>query len=186
MDSLITKASAKVIRLYISTWNPGYVCPASGGGIWYAPGIYNGHIFKFQKGQHGWVLAKTIKGHLMTPAVTLHDKSDGAFKVVTYGKTRSHIYSARINSEELGLFTLKDGRLINFSSQLYKGVRMTMVEVFTPKGELEGFGRIKKLTFPGSTRGALITSLWMDDNDRFYFIDKRKAPVIRIGTIEGL
>jgi hypothetical protein len=63
---------------------------------------------------------------------------------------------------------------------------MTMVEVFYRKGKLEGFGRLQKLTFPGSAKGAKIKSLWKDKNDRFYFIDERKVPIVRIGKIKGL
>jgi hypothetical protein len=188
MDSLITKANAKVVQLYISTWNPGYFCLASDDGIWYAPGIYDGQLFKFKKGPRGWMLAKTVSGHLISSrAVTLHYKGKGAWVVVRYSNIHSpHWHSARINSEDLGLFTLQDGRLVNFTSQIHDGVRMTMVEVFNRKGKLEGFGRLQKLTFPGSAKGAKIKSLWKDKNDRFYFIDERKAPVIRIGKIKGL
>ncbi|MEX2402485.1 MAG: hypothetical protein WD625_00050, partial [Balneolales bacterium] len=95
-------------------------------------------------------------------------------------------YRGKVHSESLGVFTLNDGRLIHFSSQLDEGERRTLIEVFSSEGELEGVGRLEEFTFAGTEAGPLIGSFWKDEEDRFYFIDNQDVPIVRVGRIEGI
>jgi len=63
---------------------------------------------------------------------------------------------------------------------------MTIVEVFNDKEKLEGVGQLENFTFEDTEREALITGIWKDQKDQFYIIDKRGAPVVRMGRIMGL
>lgn len=195
IDSLMDARDARsdFVRLYLNSFNPGHFCPAGKGEIWYAPGIYEGRIFKFREGPHGWRVDKTIRGHIMAQhPVDLDTNSPGTLSIGVYGGNKPNHVSGRINSVDLGLFVLKDGRLINFSLQRQNGAKMVMMaEVFSPKGKLEGFGKLKAFSFPGTYKtfmmGSLKDVLWKDPKDRFYFIDRRDTtPVIRIGRIKGM
>lgn len=104
--------------------------------------------------------------------------------IVIYTDKGTKSVSAYLKSVSLGIFEMKDGRLIHLSSQLQDGQRKTIVEVFNEEGKLEGVGLLEKFTFAGTEQKALITNIWKDKDDRFYIIDKQDVPVVRVGRIE--
>ncbi|MCW9706169.1 6-bladed beta-propeller [Fodinibius salsisoli] len=174
-------------KLYANTVNSGHFWPDEEGNIWYAPPLYAGRLFKYRAGVKGWTLAQTLRGHLL-PGKPLEIDSDreGNMTIVVYTDERTKSVSAYLKSESLGIFEMNDGRLIHLSSQLQNGKRKTVVEVFNEEGKLEGVGLLEKFTFAGTEQKALITNIWKDKDDRFYIIDKRDVPVVRVGRIEGV
>lgn len=174
-------------KLYAHTDNPGHFWPDEEGNIWYAPPLYAGRLFKYQAGAKGWTLAQTLRGQLLPEKpLELDSDREGSMSIVVYTDESTKSVSAYLKSESLGIFEMSDGRLIHLSSQLQNGKRKTVVEVFNEEGKLEGVGLLEKFTLAGTEQKALITNIWKDKDDRFYIIDKRGAPAVRIGRIEGL
>lgn len=185
IDSLMD-ANTQFVRHYTSGLNTGRFWSAGNSDVWFVPGIYDGRLFRFQQSPNGWKLADTLHGYVIPQEpVDVDSNADGTIAITVYAP-RDETFSGKINSESLGVFTLNDGRLIHFSSQLDDDTRQTIVEVFNPNGKLDKVGRLDELTFRGSERGALISSMWKGNNDRFYFIDRSDVPIVRIGKIKGI
>lgn len=186
IDSLI-ESPGDFTKIYSSTTNAGHFWSSKEGAVWYAPPIYAGRLFKFRKEDNGWTLAQTLRGQLFPEEpLELDSDMEGTMAIVIYTDEGTKSGSAYLKSISLGIFEMKDGRLIHLSSQLKDGQRKTIAEVFDDEGTLKGIGQLKKFTFDKTVQEALIADIWKDNDDRFYIIDERGAPAVRIGRIEGL
>ncbi|MDR8393852.1 6-bladed beta-propeller [Aliifodinibius sp. S!AR15-10] len=177
------------IDMYMSTVNPGNVEPVEGGTLWYAPGIYDGQIYRFPDDLGGWSTVQTVQGNMIPKeSVIVDSEAVGSIAIVTYTQKGTNSFTGYINSESLGLFQLADGRMVHISSQLNdsKSSRVTVVEVFSPEGELQGVGRLESFTYPKTDRTTSIESIYKDQDDRFYFVDTDGIPVVRVGQIRGI
>lgn len=188
IDSLMD-AGSDFTQHYISHVNTGRVWIDDRKNVWFVPGIYDGRLFKFreQKGKDGWVLAETRKGYVLPQeSIDLNARGEGTMQIVVYAPN-FEVYSGKIQSQSLGIFTLKDGRLVHISSQLDGGERRTFVEVFNSGGELVELGRLTEFTFSGNEQKIGIRPFWKDREDRFYFIKGRRDSLVLIGgRIHGL
>src|SRR5690625_582414 len=166
--------------------NPGHFWPAANGDIWYVPGIYNGRLFRFKKSSDRWEKSAEIEGNrVQSDAVDIDSNDDGAIQIMVYAP-RQETYIGIVNSESLGVFTLADDRLIHFSAQLDGSERRLQIEVFNTNGEQIGVARLDAFTYDATDNRASVMSIWKDKEDRFYLIDRREEPIVRVGKLEGL
>lgn len=185
IDSLMD-ASDEFVQLYTDAVNLGHFWPAGNGDIWFVPGIYDGRLFRYREKADGWTNTQTIGGHMIQEQpVEIDTDTDATTIIVTYGQDGG-TFRGQVNSTSLGVFKLSNDNLIHFSSQLTDSARITMVEIFDHEGELEGVGSLQEFSSDETGTSSLIGSLWKDDNDRFYLIDRRDVPVVRIGRITGI
>jgi len=190
-DQLVPKADSKFVKLISNSMNGGNFVKTGKNSFWYAPGIYDGKIYKFEKSKDEWNLVNTFKGHInWKKAVVVNTDEEGSMSIVTYGKEGQQRSRGKINSYSIGLVQMSDGKVLNFSGQRLQNrdSLQTMVEVFNPQGDLIGTSTFDKIVI---NRNLLYFSthnpaIWMDENDRIYFIDYANAPVVRVGKIEGL
>ena len=58
------------------------------------------------------------------------------------------------------------------------------VEVFSPEGELTGFGPVNEFEgFQAPRTGGALEVVWKDELDRFYWIDRSRYPLLRVTTL---
>lgn len=188
LDSLMDTGS-QFVEYYARFFKAGTFWPEENGGLWFAPVMYDGILFRFDETESGWKPVEEIQGYTIPEEpVTYSEEADpdkpGQIVFTVY--TGDGPFVGMVNSASLGVFRLNDGRLLHISSQLVEEERQTMVEVFTREGKLEGIGRLEAFTYPVTVQNALIESIWKDQNGRFYFIDNREVPVVRVGQIEGI
>lgn len=157
---------------------------------WYAPGVYEGRILEFGAEGEQWILRRVLEGRLLPDEpLDPNDESEDAVSLSVYSYSEGggmSTYSALLRSESIGLFGLEDGRLLHISSQLVDTTRRTMAEVFSPEGELQGFGELQSLRGTKSDRSIDFAFVWRDALGRFYLLDERDIPVVRVGRILGL
>lgn len=189
LDSLMD-TSSPFVEYYTRLFDDaGTFWPEENGGLWFAPAIYDGVLYRFGQTDSGWRPVEEIQGYTIPEEpVTYFEEADpdNPGQIVFTVYTGDGPFVGIVNSESLGVFTLSDGRLLHISSQLVEEDRQTIVEIFSREGELEGIGRLEEFTYPATVQNALIEFIWKDQNDRFYFIDNRDVPVVRVGQIEGI
>src|SRR5690606_31408571 len=94
--------------------------------FFYTPFIYNGTIYKYNLRNRSMNTYKGSKLHdrpftrIVTPDIPEH-------AIHINGKVAS---AATIESEDIGLFQLKDGKIIHFSFQVIKDKRELFFEIF--------------------------------------------------------
>lgn len=186
IDSIAENPS-QFFNIYFNGINTGNIAFIDDTTVWYAPGIYGGQIFSFQKETQGWNDASTIPGKLYPEqALIVNSDADDAIEIVVYTDEGQETVKGLVNSNSRGLFKLNDGHVIHFSSQTIADSIQTIVEVFDENSELIGTGRLNEFTFPAGPIGSDGYAIWKDAKDRFYFVNNQEESVVRAGTIEGL
>lgn len=190
---LVPKADSKFVSMVTNRMNSGNFIQVGNNSFWYAPGIYDGKIYKFGKSMGEWNLINTFNGHInWEEAVVVNTDEEGSMSIVTYGEAGPQQQQSRgkINSYSIGLVQMSDGKVLHFSGQRMqnKDSLQTKVEVFNPQGKLLGTGSFDEIAIASNL--SYFTShdpaIWMDEKDRFYFVDYDDVPVVKVGTIEGL
>lgn len=189
-DQLAPKADSKFASMISNRLNGGNFIRTGQNGFWYAPGIYDGKLYKFKNTADEWKLVNTFDGHTNSEeAVVLNTDEDGSMSIITYGEEGHQQSRGKINSYSIGLVQTSDGKILHFSGQRMQNhdSLQTMVEVFDPLGELIGTGSFDEIAID---RNLLYfeshnPAIWMDEKDRFYFVDYDDVPVVRVGKIEG-
>lgn len=190
-DQLWPEADSKFVKMIGNRINDGNFIQTGKNSFWYAPGIYDGKIYKFEKSKDDWNLVNTFKGHInWDKAVVVNTDEEGSMSIVTYGKEGQQRSRGKINSYSIGLVQMSDGKVLHFSGQRMQNrdSMQTMVEVFNPQGDLIGTGSFDEIAI-GRNLLAFESNnpaIWMDENDRFYFVDYDNEPVVRVGKIKGL
>lgn len=190
-DQLVPEAGSKFVKMISNRMNGGNFIQSGKNSFWYAPGIYDGKIYKFEKSVDEWNLINTFDGHIdWEEAVVVNTDEEGSMSMVTYGEEGQQQSRGKINSYSIGLVQMSDGKVLHFSGQRMQNQDslQTMVEVFDPQGDLIGTGSFDEIVIANNlleftSRG---TVMWMDEKDRFYFVDYDDVPVVRVGKIEGL
>ncbi|MDZ7773518.1 MAG: 6-bladed beta-propeller [Balneolaceae bacterium] len=169
------------------TFHRGHMVSDGNRTAWYVPGIYEGRILQYAESDTGWSWKRTLRGRLSADeAIEADSDSEYAGSISRYDEEGMKTYTAYVKSHSLGLFRLDDGRLVHFSSQVADTVRRLQVEVFDKQGRLQGIGTLPRFRLSLSENNAPLTFAWMDDRRRFYVIDEREVPVVRVGTVVGL
>lgn len=95
-------------------------------------------------------------------------------------------FGARIHNQSKEVFFDSDGRIVHFTF-IRDGDRRTFgVELFDEEGDLLGYAPIDSYTTTrdGRTVVARFEIGWQDSEDRFYILDYREQPVVRVVSID--
>lgn len=190
-DQLVPKADSKFVNMISHRMNGGNFIQTGKNSFWYAPGIYDGKIYKFEKSMDEWNLVNTFNGHInWEEAIVLNTDEKGSMSIVTYGEGGRQQSSGKINSFSIGLVQMSDDKVLHFSGQRMQNQDslQTMVEVFDPQGKVIGTGFFDEITIANNLLQftSQDPAIWMDEKNRFYFVDNEDVPVVRVGKIEGL
>lgn len=190
-DRLVPKANSKFVNMISNRMNAGNFIKTGENSFWYAPGIYDGKVYKFENTADEWKLINTFDGHTnWEEAVVFNTDEDGSMSIVTYGEEGQQRSRGKINSYSIGLVQTNDGKILHFSGQRMQNQDSlkTMVEVFNPQGNLIGTGSFDEIAIDNNLVEfeSHNPAIWMDENDRFYFVDHDDVPVVRVGNIEGV
>lgn len=188
---LVPKGDSKFVNMISNRMNAGNFVKIGKNSFWYAPGIYNGNVYEFESTAGEWKLVNSFDGHTnWEEAVVSNTEEDGSMSIVTYGEEGQQRSRGKINSYSIGLVQMSNGIVLHFSGQRMQNQDSleTMVEVFNPEGNLIGTGSFDEIAIDShlgyfSSRDPAI---WMDEKDRFYFVDHDVVPIVRVGKIEGL
>lgn len=190
-EQLVPRGKSKFVNMISNRINSGNFVQTGEQSFWYAPGIYDGKVYKFENTAGEWKVVNTFEGHTnWEEAVVLHTDEAGSMSIVTFGEEGRQQSRGKINSYSIGLVQRSDGKVLHFSGQRMQNQDslQTMVEVFDPQGNLIGTGVFDEIAID---RNLLYFSshnpaIWMDKKDRFYFIDYDNVPVVRVGELKGL
>jgi hypothetical protein len=190
-DQLVPKGDSKFVDMISNSLNSGNFVKTGKNSFWYAPGIYDGKVYEFEKSADEWKLVNTFDGQTnWEEAVVVDTDEKGSMSIVTYGEEGQQRSRGKINSYSIGLVQTDDGKVLHFSGQRMQDQDslQTMVEVFNPQGELIGTGPFDDITISSNLLNfeSHHPAIWMDEKDRFFFIDFDDVPVVRVGNIEGL
>lgn len=180
--SQVTDPDLLVVRLFHEVY-PGRVWVERGGELLYAPTLYRGDIYRFEERAGGWAPSQVLHGYAPgDPLVPLDAETPrGKREFVFSMGSRQGRAMAEIRNASLGLFRLRDGRIVHFT-QIANGAKRTFgAEVFTAAGRLVGYSPIEELA-AGRGRSALfpIVVEWKDEQDLFYLRDLREFPTLRV------
>lgn len=190
-EQLVPKGESKFVNMIGNRMNSGNFVKIDENSFWYAPGIYNGKVYKFEHAAGDWKHVNTLNGNInLEEAVVLHTDEAGSMSIVTFGEEGRQQSRGKINSYSIGLVQRSDGKVLHFSGQRIQNQDslQTMVEVFDPQGNLIGTGSFDEIAIDDNLLAfeSHNPAIWMDEKDRFYFIDYDDVPVVRVGKIEGL
>ncbi|HKV12456.1 MAG TPA: 6-bladed beta-propeller [Thermoanaerobaculia bacterium] len=163
--------------------HPGRVWVERDGGLLYAPTLYRGEIYRFEEREGGWASSQVLRGYAPgDPLVPLDARAPRGNREFVFSMSfRKGRAVAEIRNASLGLFRLKDGRIVHFT-QIANGARRAFgAEVFTADGRLLGYSPIEEFT-AGRGRSTLfpIVVEWKDEQDLFYLRDIREFPMLRV------
>lgn len=165
-------------------FNPGYFRQMPNGDILYAPYIYEKRIYRYIKKEGGWKKSQVIEGHTEVEEAIIH-VDERPYPQGTTTIRAEGVLAAIVKSESLGVFTLKDGRIIHFTSSRFGNYRVVGVELFSQKGDFIGYGILDNLTLknPDFAQSPFWVS-WKDQQDKFYFLDRRSPPAVIVANLE--
>jgi 6-bladed beta-propeller len=180
--SQVADPDLPVVGLFHEVY-PGRVWVERDGELLYASALYRGEIYRFEERDGSWAPAQVFRGYAPgDPLVPLDPrKPRGDREFVFRMGSRKGPVAAEIRNASLGLFRLKDGRIVHFT-QIAKGARRTFgAEVFTADGRLLGYSPIEEFE-TGRGRSILfpIVVEWKDEQDLFYLRDNREFPTVRV------
>lgn len=171
-----------VVRLFHEVY-PGQVWVERDREILYAPTLYRGEIYRFEEREGGWAPSQVFRGYAPgDPLVPIDARTPRGNREFVFSMgSRKGRAVAEIRNASLGLFRLKDGRIVHFT-QIANGARRTFgAEVFTADGRLLGYSPIEEFT-AGRGRSTLfpIVVEWKDEQDLFYLREIREFPTLRV------
>jgi hypothetical protein len=163
--------------------HPGRVWVERDGELLYAPTLYRGEVYRFEEREGEWAPAQVFRGHAPGDSLVPLDARAprGNREFVFSMSSRKGRAVAEIRNASLGLFRLRDGRIVHFT-QIASGAKRTFgAEVFTADGRLLGYSPIEELA-AGRGRSDLfpIVVEWKDEQDLFYLRDIREFPTLRV------
>lgn len=93
--------------------------------------------------------------------------------------------AAQLHNHSLGVFRMSSGEVVHFTF-IERGDKRTFgVEMFDPNGEFVGYGPIESVELDAQGRGLSPWNVaWRDKEDRFYIINNKDFPFIRIVNLE--
>ncbi|MCW9705604.1 6-bladed beta-propeller [Fodinibius salsisoli] len=190
-DRLVPKGDSKFVKMVSNRLNSGNFIKTGENSFLYSPGIYGGKVYKFEHTAGEWKLVNTLNGHTnWEEAVVLNANEDESMTINTYKDGGRQNSAGIINSYSIGLVQMNDGKVLHFSGQRIqnKDSLQTMVEAFDPQGDLIGTSSFDEIAIDRNLLAFTSNgpAVWMDENNRFYFIDYDEVPVVRVGKIEGL
>ena len=119
-----------------TTYNLGSLAKTSDGFV-YAPGLYDGKIFKFGFEEDGsinnfQIIGKKLSSSNLTAVGGDHNSSNSDFLIRTQGKS----WGALIHSSDRGFAVTKNGSIVHFYQVDKNDKRVIIAELFNSSGEL--------------------------------------------------
>jgi hypothetical protein len=161
---------------------PGHFWQRRDGSILFAPGLYRGQIHVYRETEGDWQLVDSWQGYVAQdpPLVEVDVNAEHRylnFQVTQEGSKRA----AQIRNESRGVFELADGRVVHFSVLTAGDEVLYGAEVFSPQGQLEGYGVLPQITDHHHTEQFYID--WKDEEDRFYVREATDRFVVWIARL---
>lgn len=164
-----------------ASYNPGQFWLTAPDEFVYAPGLYDGRLFRFKRKGSGWTIADTLSG--WSPergAFTPTEKSAGDDRI-HFIHSGSETVSAVVHTQSVGCFVQNSGHIVHFLIARREDGVVFGVQVFSPAGKYQGFDVLERIDeshiYPSTHR---LEMMWMDDRGRFYLKDRREVPVLRV------
>lgn len=157
--------------------------------IIYAPAVYEGKLYEFNRNGNGWELNRIING--MAPKTNVFEiySSDMEYEAnsdlpgtakIYYG---GGVYMGRINSFDGGIFYTENGNIIHFFGE-WSNEKITLddgndfnlnVQILNNKGELVQAGSLLSIERSSSPPLPLVN--WKDKEDNFYLLNLSEKDV---------
>lgn len=147
---------------------PGNVCLTPSGELLYAPSLYSGVIFGFERHETNWKATRELNGHLQVDDP--YSINDG---------------NLEIRSESRGLFCLDDGRVLHFSMQWDKQKQL-IAELFSSEGQWLESASVGGIVFPQREFWDFNVNVSaIDTHGRFFITDASESgyPRLRAGKL---
>ena len=148
----------------------------------YAPSLYDGKLFVYEEEDGEWGQSRELQGHVEKTAYTrVTGGSIEATEVDALYLYAGKREGALLHNRSKGVFRLQDGQIVHFTFCEFGRERLWGVEVFDQSGNMFGYGVFDRIPLDshGTTR-FWVDVVWKDSRDRFYMIDRRGIPVIRV------
>ncbi len=168
--------------------NPGYFWAGTPQAIFYSPSLYRGKLYRLSRIGDVWQTTQILCGHIegeepLSEVKGLSAADQGRFSFVTSRKGRKRFGILR--NESRGVFTLNDGRIVHFTLIERLANKVFGMEVYRPDGQLAGYAPLEKTPLtPGQAVDIPISVHWKDSRDRFYLVDRREIPTLKVVTLE--
>lgn len=177
-----------IVRIYHRS-NPGRFVMTGNSTLVYAPGLYDGKLYRYEKRNGQWMQTDILHGYVEEQPYTIVTSSpfdtDHA-DMVTSVAGMSRPLAALLHNRTRGLFKLQNGRLVHFTFSEFGDERVFGIEVFDEEGNLIGYGPIRAVPLDRNGMATLWWRVaWKDDKGRFYIVDREgDAPVVRVVELE--
>ncbi|MDY7091697.1 MAG: 6-bladed beta-propeller [Acidobacteriota bacterium] len=169
---------------YSQIW-PGHIWQRRDGSILYAPGLYRGEIHVYRQQDGEWRHAETWDGYVAQDPPLVEVDAEAQHNYFNVQITNeSGKRAARIRNQSRGIFELTDGRVVHFTVLTAGKDSMEVMfgaEIFSPEGELEGYGVLPQITDHHHTEQFYID--WKDEEDRFYVREATDRFVVWIARL---
>lgn len=155
----------------------------------FSPYIYNGELYKlkFNPGSSKYQTDEKFEGISFMKNVTFVRGTGSAVKVDSRPRTADGAYEGikgviRHNTAH-GIYRLNHGHVLHFTFIEKDGVRTFGAEIFDQNLNLIGYGKIFEklmLSDPETVNLLQIDITWKDEDDKFYIIEWKTEPIIRV------
>ena len=157
----------------------------TGDGVLYAPSLYGGMLYMYTDEKGQWYQTRQLSGLVEKRAYTKVDRPviyENVDILVHYSGTKE---GAQLHNTSLGLFRLQNHQIVHFTFCEFGRERLFGLELRDEDGQLTGYGAIESVPLTSQGIASLFLDIvWKDDQDRFYIIDRRVRPVIRVVELE--
>ena len=156
------------------------------GQVVYAPSLYDGKLFVYGEEHGRWSHSRHLQGHVEKTAYTRVTggsiEANEVDALLFYAGKR---VGALLHNTSMGLFRLWNGHIVHFTFCEFGRERLWGLEVFDQSGSMVGYGVFDRIPLNGhGTTRFWVDVVWKDALDRFYVIDRRGTPVIRVVELE--
>lgn len=160
---------------------PGQFWQAGSNTFVFAPGLYDGRLFEYQRADSGWRAVDTLSGWLPERgAFTPLDDPSGDDHATTFHSGGQDIPGV-IHTISAGVFVTDTGHIAHFLVSQGEDSAEFGVQVFDSAGQFLGFDVLERLDERiGTVPTREMAMLWIDDRGRFYLKDRREAPALRV------
>lgn len=163
----------------ISNGEPGYLTVA-GDRLLFAPRIYDGKIYVFERGDRGWLAGEVIEnGQIASPPFRLLAKGH-RHDDANYTSFGSEIRSYRVRNFSNGIHSYGERYAANFVSVEQENDFQFKMEFFDVEtGELLSYEEVKEYTQPKDTVNFSLYNIHLSGSGHLYEIRLRPEVVVR-------
>lgn len=156
-------------------FSPGRVLTLSDDVILYAPYIYAGKLYRYERDDDvGWRLTNTIEGQSRPADPVTFARLDDVDRVDAPMQVNGERYAAHFHAVSNGLFREQGDTFLHFSTQEANDLIQFVVERFTIEGGLKGHSVIDT-----SREAHALQALAFSEHHALYLSDSRDIPKLR-------